>query len=87
MCMSVLVKAIEILRRATFSKQIVTQDPKTRWAGTQGRSMDEAEGSGFVTDSWRFSIENPGTFATDIYGTSMLFFENCYDSQCLDQES
>ena len=49
--------------------------------------MDEAEGSGFVTDSWRFSIENPGTFATDIYGTSMLFFENCYDSQCLDQES
>lgn len=45
---------------ATFSSQIsfkVIQDPKTRQDGTQGRSVGEAEGSGFVTDSWWFSVE------------------------------
>lgn len=40
------------LRSPSKYRSHVIQDPKTRRAGTQGRSMDEAEGSGFGTDSW-----------------------------------
>lgn len=55
MSMSVLCKATEFLGEQDSPTKYcfqVVQEPKTRRAGTQGNLMDEARGSGLVTDSW-----------------------------------